>query len=238
MTDQVDVFKEADDKPVTQVTEATAPVTIPSDIAKELVGEGKKYATVEAALQSVPHAQNHIARLEQEMKELRDELTKSKSAEQVLAELREEMASTANRTEATTSSEITPQAINELVAKAIDSKAAAAQAEANLQFSNKVMKEKYGEKAQEVFVARAQELGLSINDLKTTASRSPKAFLALMGTEASPQSNTGSLQSTSSSVNTEILAQQNKQADKPSPKVAPGATTKDMVSAWRASKPE
>ena len=58
---------------------------IPTELA-EFVGEGKKYQTVEDALKSIPHAQSHIQKLEEEMKQAREELAKRKAAEELLEE--------------------------------------------------------------------------------------------------------------------------------------------------------
>ena len=49
------------------------PFEIPTE-AQALVGEGKKYASAEEALRSVPHAQQHIKTLEEEMAQLKRDL--------------------------------------------------------------------------------------------------------------------------------------------------------------------
>jgi hypothetical protein len=62
---------------------------IPTE-AQDLVGEGKKYASAEDALRSVPHAQKHIQTLEAEMAELKEELAKRKTTQELLDELKSE----------------------------------------------------------------------------------------------------------------------------------------------------
>ena len=60
---------------------------IPTE-AVELVGEGKKYSSVEDALKSVPHAQKHIQTLESELATLKEELSKRKTTEELLDEIK------------------------------------------------------------------------------------------------------------------------------------------------------
>jgi hypothetical protein len=67
--------------------DTTTTPTIPQELA-ELVGQGKKYSTVEDALKSVPHAQKHISTLEADMIALKEELAKRKTAQELLDEIK------------------------------------------------------------------------------------------------------------------------------------------------------
>ena len=60
---------------------------IPTEAA-ELVGDGKKYQSVEDALKSVPHAQKHIQTLESELASVKEELTKRRTTEELLDEIK------------------------------------------------------------------------------------------------------------------------------------------------------
>ena len=60
---------------------------IPTEAA-ELVGDGKKYSSVEDALKSVPHAQKHIQTLESELATLKEELMKRRTTEELLDEIK------------------------------------------------------------------------------------------------------------------------------------------------------
>src|SRR4030043_1329496 len=62
-------------------------LNIPTEIA-ELVGEGKKYKSVEDALKSVPHAQQHIQTLEEENARIKAELVARRTTEEILEEIR------------------------------------------------------------------------------------------------------------------------------------------------------
>ena len=59
-------------------TPAPTGIKLP-DEALDLIGEGKKYGSVEAALKALPHAQKHIATLEAEAQALREQLAKEKA---------------------------------------------------------------------------------------------------------------------------------------------------------------
>lgn len=203
------------------------------DGVSEFVGEGKKYASVEDALKSVPHAQSHISNLEKELAELREQVDKVRNIEEVLAKM-EEKANKSNDSETTTSVEVDEEAIAKLVESTLTKRQQQELADANILAADKGMKEVYGEKAQEVLVSKAKDLGLSVEDLMKTAARSPKAFLSLMGATNSPTDK--GVSHIKSSVNTDTFS--GKQTDQPTGKVPLGANTQDMIGAWRASKPQ
>ena len=206
-------------------TPATPPTfTIPTE-ASDLVGEGKKYSSVEEALKSVPHAQKHIQTLESELANLKDELVKRKTAEELLDALKSNVQS-----------ENTPPSVefdeNKLVAivnQSIEAKEKAALAKQNAQSVVSKFTEKFGEKAEEAFITLAKDTGMSVQQLNTLASTSPKVVIKLAGlgegNERPPASSNGS-------VNTQTMNNQPKEL---SAKVPRGATTADMVNAWKAA---
>ena len=92
---------QATEQPVEQSTNEavqtdTAPKTfeIPTEV-QALVGEGKKYQSTEDALRSVPHAQKHIETLESELAEVREELTKRRTTQELLDEVKSGVQPTA-----------------------------------------------------------------------------------------------------------------------------------------------
>src|SRR5687768_7954579 len=88
MTDQT-IFSDDVDQTPSDATPATTTQenTIPPELV-ELVGAGKKYATVEAALKALPHSQSHINKLEAELATLREEVTKRKTTQELLDEIK------------------------------------------------------------------------------------------------------------------------------------------------------
>jgi hypothetical protein len=198
---------------------------IPTD-ALDFVGEGKKYGSIEDALKSVPHAQKHIQTLESELAQTKEELAKRRAASELLDEIKSGLLH-----------ENTPQAVEfdqDKLVQIVDQtlmlkeKQRAAQQNA-VSVANKFT-EQYGEKAQEVYNNLAKETGMSVQELNTLAARSPSVILKLAGltkTETIPTK-------TSGSVNTETLNSGNSTSNL-SARVPKGATTKDLVSAWKAA---
>lgn len=200
---------------------------LPDSVAA-LVGEGKKYASVDAALASLPHAQEHISKLETELAELRQKVAGSQSAEEVLRAIEE--LKKAQSTPA--GAAFNPDDLAGLVAPLLDKQLAAREAQSRAKSNaaevTKALSAKYGEKAEEQYKAKANELGISVARLNELASESPKAVLAYFGTQAvqSPASSQGS-------VNAAAFSQVSQPQQVKS--VMSGASTSEMVSAWRAA---
>lgn len=83
------------------------------------------------------------------------------------------------------------------------------------------------EKYLDVIQVKAKEVGLSIEEIDKMAMTSPKAVLKLLGADKKPS------QSVQGSVNTQAFDKQNSSAPIVPKSVMYGATTKDMVSAWK-----
>lgn len=197
--------------------------TLPQEVA-ELVGDGRKYKSVEDALKSVPHAQSHIHKLEEEMQAMRDELTRRKTAEELLEEFR-----VPEQREATPQAGLDPQSLAALVDKTLDQREAKKKQQGNIQAVVQSFNEKFGEKAPEMYAKIAADNGLSVQFLNSVAATSPAAVLKLAGLEGQRQSTPSK---PTGSVNTEALSQNTNHAA-PSAKLPKAATTKDLVNAWR-----
>lgn len=205
----------------------TKPFEIPTE-AQALVGEGKKYASAEEALRSVPHAQNHIQTLESELAELKEELNKRKTTQELLDELK----SGVRTNEATPQlGELNQDTIMELVNQTLQRNELQKTAKQNAsQVANK-FSEKYGDKAETIYNTLAKDLNLSISQMNQLATTSPNVVLKLAGLE---QTTSGTVSKTTGSINTETLSQ-GKPVPQGTARVPKGASTKDLVSAWRAA---
>src|SRR5512139_770657 len=93
-------------------TVVTPSSQLPQELA-ELVGDGKKYKSVDDALKSVPHAQKHIQTLEEENARIKAELDKRRTAEELLADIRSGM------TEGVTATTVTPQVTSDTVEQTV-----------------------------------------------------------------------------------------------------------------------
>lgn len=197
---------------------------IPTEAA-ELVGDGKKYQSVEDALKSVPHAQKHIQTLEAELAAAREELTKRKTTEELLDEIKSGVQPKENPQGV----ELDQDKLLQLVNQTLEFKERQKQAKSNASQVASKFTEKFGNQAEIVYKNIALENGLTEQQLNNLAASSPNVVLKLAGlTEAkiTPVSKP------TSSINTESL---NQKVDPStlSARVKQGATTKDLVNAWK-----
>jgi len=149
-----------------------------------------KYANAEEALASVPAAQTHISTLEAENATLREQADANKvTANQVLDALNPP-TQTPTPVEPTTpqvsKDEIVDLISNTLAAKTIEDKEVANEALANAQTI-----ETYGDKANEVVLNKATELGVNLEFFRAIAKASPDAFQKLLATGTPPTDNSG-----------------------------------------------
>ena len=192
----------------------------------EFVGTGKKYASVEDALRSVPHAQKHISTIEAELAAVKEELVKRRTAEDLLEELR---SASNTQAPAQTGNNITTEEIAQIVQRTIGQNEAQTKATNNIEKVKNAFLTSFGEKASDVYDKVARESGLSLTDLNKLATTSPNLILKLAGivekTNLAPTK-------PSSTFNTETLNNTN---DTPllSSRVKQGASTKDLVAAWK-----
>lgn len=161
------------------IFDGTAPESNP--VANDLIGEGKKFKDVDALARGKVEADAFIERLKAEKAEVERRLTESTNAEAELARLREEMAEL-RKAQTKVDPHVQPAASAsdiEAVVEATITRAEQRRTEAgNIKEANRVMVEALGtpEKAAEVVVRRAEELNLSVPELKALAAKSPSAF--------------------------------------------------------------
>lgn len=210
--------------PIQEATPSTN--TVPQELG-EFVGEGKKYATVEDALKSVPHAQVHISKLEQELAAIKAEIEQRKTMEQLLDELKSGQVQPVTPTDSTIPQDKIAELIEQTLSAREQSKVMAQNAKTVIDAMVTAFGDK--EKAKEQYVKIAADNGLSLEQINQLAETSPNVVLKLAGL-TEKRSTTSPLSST---VNTQSLGQG--QGNTPSARVRMGATTKDLVAAWRAA---
>jgi hypothetical protein len=210
-----------------QQNDATQPqgFTIPTE-AVDFIGSGKKYQTPEDALKSVPHAQKHIQTLESELQTLKEELTRRKTAEELL----DEMKSGISKENTPQAVEIDPDKIARLIDQTISLKERQKQAQQNTDSVASKFTEQFGENAEEVYNTIAKDAGLTVAQLNSLAASSPSAVLKLAGITKTVQTVPGK---NTSSVNTQAFS--NNKPTEVSAKVPKGASTRDLVNAWKAA---
>lgn len=182
-TDQADVFET---QPADQTQEPQQPAQ-PTETQplEELVGEGKKYKTVEDLVAGFYHSQNHIATLENENQTYRskvNELEEQTTGNQAVLDALSQQK-TPNQSEQT-SSNPDEEAVRKLVEQVVEQKSTAQQAAANLKKANEAAYKLYGEDAKTKISEAAASMGVSVDFLRSTAQQSPAAFERLLATNA------------------------------------------------------
>ena len=225
MSEQTIFNGEADLTP--PVVTPPSPV-IPTEL-QELVGQGKKYATLDDAIKSVPHAQTHIAKLEQEAAQLREELQKRKAAEDLLADIK---AGITQQGETTPKVDLSQETVSNIVKNVLKQ-----EQESNIQAQNAksvmtAFETAFGDKqkAEQEYIKIAEKNNLPVQMLNQLAMTSPEAVLNLAGLKKTTQP----VGKVSSDVNT--INFNTTEPEMPSAKLKPGATTKDMVAALEAAR--
>lgn len=197
------------------------------DSVKDLVGEGKKYATVEKALEALAHSQSHIAKLEAEARERAAQLEQVVSVEKLHETVQELLA---KERETHVPAAVDEAALSGLLDRALTAREQAALAKHNQDQVVQALKAKYGDKAQEVYETKAKELGLTVADLNASARKSSKAVLAYF--DAKPASGPAK---SSGNINTEAFAHTKPLPEKPKSPMF-GGTTKDINNMWEYAK--
>ena len=199
--------------------------SIPTEAAN-FVGEGKKYQSVEDALSSVPHAQKHIQTLESELAEVKEELTKRKTTKELLDEIKSGIVPAEKTSQPV---QFNQDNLEQLVGQALENRDLQKTAHANAKSVSASFMEQYGEKAEEVYNSVAKDNGLTVEQFNSLSATSPDAVLKLAGLEKRPQA----VETSSGTVNTEALGSAPKDKSDLSARVKKGATTKDLVDAWK-----
>lgn len=152
------------------------PSPTPSSEAYDFIGEGKQYANADVALKSIPHKDQHIATIEAENAELREKLAKAGAIEDVLSAIK----SGGNEMNPNNESDSDPNAgLKEAIQEVLQQEKAQAVAESNRAEVNSALTDMFGDGAADAVKARADELGMTVEQINIMAASSPKACLAL-----------------------------------------------------------
>lgn len=169
-----------------------------------LVGEGKKYKTEEELAKAYIHADGFIDNLKRENGELKEDLQKRLSAEQILEEIKKGAAPERVQGDTTNPLLTDESKLLSLVDKRIEGRKLEEIRSNNIREADQAIRNTYGEKAVEVITKKSQELGVPVKWLEDMAAQSPKALLTLLGID-----NSKATQSTTTvtrgTVNSEVI---------------------------------
>lgn len=161
------------------------------EIVGALVGEGQKYKTVDELAKAYLHADTFIQQLKEENQKYREQVAAAKSIDDVLERMQQ-----TQQQEQPTPAQVEQPDISALVEQTLSQREAKKLQEANLLEADRLMKERHGEHATELFKAKANTPELKKLYVELAA-RSPSDFVALFG---EPQQ-TGSAIQSGSAVN-------------------------------------
>jgi len=159
---------------------------------EDLVGEGKKFHDVQSLARGKYESDKFIESLQRETKELRDELKKRMAVEEVadkIYNLQRTDVSNAEPDEDSLQigsdknkpqSGFSKQEIEELLDKKMKERDNLTRAEKNLNEVSDTLRKKFGDKTTSYLQQKAQELGMSIQNLKNEAVKNPRVFYKLI----------------------------------------------------------
>lgn len=163
---------------------------------QDLVGEGKKYATVDDALKALSHSQAHIQRLEAEAAARREQ----ESADAKFDALVEKLAQRQGEPQQLETPREQPPVVapvKEDLAKLVREVAQQDREQDRISRNVTEVAEEliriFGDesKANQAVTTKARELGVSVEFLQSVAAQSPKAFFAQVGVTQSPVGSPG-----------------------------------------------
>lgn len=143
----------------------------------EIVGEGKKYATVEDLAKATVHAQNHIATLEAEAAQWREGIQRT------VEQQRQQQQNVNTPPSGQAEQRQDELNLDDRIRATIEERDRQKKLEDNVEEVTNRLVGLYGDpkKANEAVLAKAQELGVSVQFLMDSAAASPKAFYAQIG---------------------------------------------------------
>lgn len=219
--------------------DAVAPTNLFTDQLSMITNERgeQKYNTVEDALKALAHSQQHIANLEAEkatqdakLNSVQSQLDKLGDIDTLVERLNpqtppvEPVVPAAGLTE-------------EKVLELLNSQQAKSQAEqvaaANVQQVHTALVNSYGEKAQEMVVAKAASLNMTPADLGKLSEQNPDLVLELFGKQAAPV-----VQPTTSNLNIPPINPTTEKLGKPEKSLLAGATSAEQTEFMRKIRAE
>lgn len=159
--------------------------TSKDDLFTSLVGEDKKFKTPEDLAKGKMESDQFIEQLKTEAKQLREELERRPTKEELLDTIR------ASQKDGTDNQDgLDAEAVRKLINEQVTAYDSEKLATKNIETAAQRMVDLYGAKAGEETVKRARELGMSVEELKQLSARSPQAFYNVMGLDSNASRDT------------------------------------------------
>lgn len=241
MSDQTtSIFKESttpvvENKAVEQTPASTANTNAYTDLLKQIVNEKgeQKYSTIEDALVGLKHAQDFIPKLKEEKRKEEEELEMLRKEMQRLAYLEDtvtQLTEKQKESHTQTTPTLTEADIATLVQQTLTKTQQAELQKRNISTVVEKITAQFGDQAEKVFYEKANEMGMTVEEMNALAAKTPKAVLTMLGVSDAGAHKQPKFSPTSSSVNTTALAPKpNSLIGKSQKNIMVGATTRDVM---------
>lgn len=170
------------DKPVDQTKKETPPVSNQDSIVNALVGDGKKFKTVEDLAKGKLEADNFIEEMKTEMAELRKDLSTSLRTAEAIEAIKKERDPSLRKAPDESEPVDMGKIVRDELTKAENEKIAIG----NIREANDHLVTKLGGKdeAKKFLSEKSQELGIPVDWFMDMAAKSPKALYNTLGVDA------------------------------------------------------
>jgi hypothetical protein len=167
-------------------------------VAKIVSEKGDNWGDPQTLAKGYASAQEYIRQLEQQTKELREDVGKQDYVKELLEQMRKgeppvkdtEASHSQDGTNAQGQTSLEASDIESLVEETLTKREKELTASENAKVANDKLVAVYGTEAGNKVKERSKELGMSLDSLKALAEQSPTAFLRLIGEEATKETGT------------------------------------------------
>jgi hypothetical protein len=177
-----------------QTTEATTTEQQESYLAKLVQAKGENWKDPEVLAKGKLEADGYIKNLEDQLKQLREDLGKQEYSKQLLDQLQNKATQPASvnpvaannnngstATEGNTQPQVSEDTLKSLVEQTLTQRDRENAVKQNLAVVDEELQKAYGTEAPVVIQNKAKELGLTVQRLQELAAESPTAFFNLIG---------------------------------------------------------
>lgn len=196
-----------------------------------------KYKDLPTALEALKHSQEYIPSLRQEnetLKELNERLQRELQERQALEETIERLTTHQQQPPEAPTTEIqglTEEQVTGLLEQRLTERERQLAEIENLKQVDSALRNKFGDKAQEVVKQKCEEYGMSPQEMETWARKNPKAVSALFEVKPNPQ---GSPKPNTSSVSIPPIRPNDEPTlERPEKSLLSGATTQEQMEYMR-----
>ncbi len=167
-------------------------------VLETLVGDGKKFQTAEQLAESKLQADQYIEKLKGDLAALQSQVSagsgvSSEALDRILAEIKSNQTGTPPVKSSSDSSNQSGAGPTEAeIVKIIERRELAQVAARNTETAMAQVRKVYGDKSEQFLTKLATDVGMSVDELKAIAARSPASFVKIAGLTGNAQSTTAS----------------------------------------------